>query len=120
VDQVRLDRWLNAARVFKSRTSAHDACVGGKVLVNGEPAKPHTAVRVGDEVAAQAPAGLRVLGILALAERRLSPPAARALYDDRSPPPPPREPRVAPRPRGAGRPTKRDRRLTLRLRGRGD
>jgi ribosome-associated heat shock protein Hsp15 len=116
MDQVRLDRWLNAARVFRSRTLAHDACVGGKVLLNGAPAKPHVAVRVGDEVEAHAPAGLRVLAILALAEKRLSPPAARALYDDRSPPPPPREPRLAPRGRGAGRPTKRDRRLTERLR----
>lgn len=115
--RVRVDRWLCAARLFKSRTQAHDACAGGKVRVNDAGAKPHQLVAVGDEIHAWAPSGLRVVRVLDLAERRLSAPLARALYEDHSPPPPPREERVAPRVRGAGRPTKRERRETQRLRG---
>jgi ribosome-associated heat shock protein Hsp15 len=120
VDKVRVDRWLAAARVYKSRTLATEACNGGHVRVNGVPAAAHMAVRIGDEVRALAPSGVRVLGVVALAEKRLSPPAARALYEDRSPPPPPREVRVrvAVREPGAGRPTKRERRDTDRIRGR--
>jgi ribosome-associated heat shock protein Hsp15 len=113
---VRIDRWLAAARLFKSRTIAQDACVAGHVRVNGQPVRASHAVRVGDEVSASAPRGEVVLEIKALAERRLSPEEARALYVDHSPPPAPKEPRVAPRERGAGRPTKADRRALDRLR----
>jgi ribosome-associated heat shock protein Hsp15 len=90
--------------------------VGGAVRVNGAQVKPHHPVQVGDEITARAPSGLRIVGVLALAERRLSAPRARELYDDRSPPPPPREEPVARRARGAGRPTKRERRELQRLR----
>lgn len=118
MESVRVDRWLCAARVFRSRTQAADACAGGRVLVNGSAVKPSHLLRVGAEVRTQLARGLVILDVLALSEKRLSPPAARELYLDRSPPPPPREPRVAPRDRGAGRPTKRERRDTDRLRGR--
>jgi ribosome-associated heat shock protein Hsp15 len=117
VDSVRLDRWLFAARIYKSRTLAQTACTGGHVRLNGAPVKPSHGVRVGDEVQADAPRGTVILEVRALVEKRVSPAAARELYVDHSPPPPPREPRVAPRARGAGRPTKADRRATERLRG---
>jgi ribosome-associated heat shock protein Hsp15 len=55
--------------------------------------------------------------VLRLAEKRLGAPEARTLYADHSPPPPPKEERVAVRERGAGRPTKADRRAMDRLRG---
>lgn len=117
-DSVRIDRWLSAARIFKSRTHAQQACIGGHVRVNGGNAKPSHPVRVSDKVEASAPRGRVILEILLLAEKRLSPPKARELYDDQSPPPPPREPALpmAERARGAGRPTKRDRRALIRLR----
>jgi ribosome-associated heat shock protein Hsp15 len=115
---VRLDRWLTAARLYKSRSLAQEACDGGHVEVNGRPARSSHALRVGDEVQARAPRGLVVLDVLALAEKRLSPPEARLLYTDRSPPPAPREPLVAPRERGAGRPTKAERRALDRFRHR--
>ncbi len=118
MESVRVDRWLCAARVFKSRTQAGDACGTGRVLVNGNAVKPSHLLRVGDEVRAHPERGLVILEVLALADRRLSSPAARELYLDRSPPPPPREPRVGVRGRGEGRPTKRERRETDRLRGR--
>lgn len=116
MDAVRIDRWLCAARIFKSRTQATGACVGGHVRVNGAAVRASHPVRVGDRVGALAPRGEVALEVLALAEKRLSPPAARALYADHSPPPPPREERVAIRDRGAGRPTKAERRALERFR----
>lgn len=116
-----MDRWLCAARLFKSRTVAQQACVGGLVRVNDLHVKSHHGVHPGDRLAVQTPAGLRLLEVLALAERRQSPPRARELYEDHSPPPPPRkEPDVGLplRERGAGRPTKRERRELRGLRGR--
>ena len=62
-----------------------------------------------------APRGPVVLEVVALADRRQPPPKARELYRDHSPPPPPREERVAVRPRGAGRPTKAERRARDRF-----
>jgi ribosome-associated heat shock protein Hsp15 len=112
---VRLDRWLSAARIFKSRTLAQKACEAGHVRVNDVAARASQPLRVGDEIRAHAPRGLVILQVLELAEKRLGPPAARALYVDNSPPPVPREERVAVRSRGAGRPTKADRRAIQRL-----
>jgi ribosome-associated heat shock protein Hsp15 len=116
VDSVRIDRWLCAARVFKSRSLAREACAAARVLLNDSPAKPSSPVRVGDEVRADKPSGLRLLQVKVLGERRLSASLARELYEDHSPPPPPREERVGIRARGAGRPTKRDRRALEELR----
>lgn len=112
---MRLDRWLAAARVYKSRTLAQAACSGGHVKVNGANARSSQAVRVGDEVEARAPRGTLVLKIAALADKRLSPPRARELYEDHSPPAPPREPGFPRRERGAGRPTKAERRALERF-----
>ncbi len=117
MDAVRIDQWLVAARIFKSRTAARDACAAGHVKIDGDSIKPSHCVRVGSEVRATAPRGLVVVKILALADKRLSPPLARALYEDHSPPPPPREEWAPRRDRGAGRPTKADRRAMRRLRG---
>jgi ribosome-associated heat shock protein Hsp15 len=115
---VRIDRWLCAARVYKSRTIAQDACGAGRVRVNGQGVRASHTVHVGDEVSASSPRGELVLEIKALAEKRLGGEKARELYLDRSPPPPPREPRFAPRERGAGRPTKAERRAIDRMRAR--
>ena len=68
---VRIDRWLCAARVYKSRTQATQACVGGLVKVNDDGVKPHHALRVGDRVRAQTERGPRILEVKALAEKRL-------------------------------------------------
>ena len=114
---VRLDRFLCASRLFKSRTLAQVACDANHVRVNGEPARSSHALKVGDEVSAFSPRGSIVWEVLQLAEKRLGAPQARALYADHSPPPPPKEERVAVRARGAGRPTKADRRATQRFRG---
>ena len=117
---VRIDRWLVAARVFKTRTFAQEACSGGKVEVNGSGASPHKPVRIGVRVHATTPRGPRQLVVRALAEKRLSPAAAAELFEDVTPPPPPRiegldDPGFASR---SGRPSKRDRRHLRELRGR--
>jgi ribosome-associated heat shock protein Hsp15 len=117
LEQVRIDQFLHAARAFKSRSDARDACAGGGVLVNGAPVKPSHAVRVGDEIQTVALRGTIVWRVLALSEKRLSPALARTLYEDHSPPPPPREERFPARERGTGRPTKRERRDLRRFRG---
>lgn len=119
---VRVDRWLLAARVYKTRSLCADACAGGKVEVNGNTATAHKLVRVGDRLAATTPAGVRQLVVRALGLRRLSATDARELYEDVTPPPSPEElerrrwagPEL--RDPGAGRPTKRDRREMQRLR----
>lgn len=113
---VRIDRWLLAARLFKSRGLAQKACVGGLIKVNGGSVKPGHLLKRGDRVTAESPRGFKILLVRDLAEKRLSAPMAAALYDDESPPPPPKEEIIAPRDRGAGRPTKSDRRALDRLR----
>ena len=113
---VRLDRWLCAARVFKSRTLAATACGAGHVSVNGNAVRASHAVKVGDEVRAKPPRGPVVLIVLKLADKRLSPKDAVLLYEDRSPPPPPPDEFVFRRERGAGRPTKAERRQMDKMR----
>jgi ribosome-associated heat shock protein Hsp15 len=117
-DQTRIDRWLTATRVFKSRNLAQAACEAGHVRINDVQVRPSNNVKIGDEVRAFAPRGTVVFVVKGIAEKRLSAALAQLLYDDHSPPPPPKEERIAVRQRGAGRPTKADRRATERLRGR--
>lgn len=117
---VRLDRWLVAARAFKTRGLAQRACDGGRVKLNGSNVKPSHWVKCGDEVRAETPRGPLVWIVRELADKRLGPPAAKLLYEDRSPPPPPKEERpIALRDRGTGRPTKAERRAIDRLQGDG-
>jgi len=120
LDSIRIDKWLWAARVFKTRSLASTACDGGKVDVNDEAAKPARKVRAGDLVTVTLPRGRRrLLKVTAIDDRRGSAEAAKALFEDLTPPEPPR-PRQAALPRrepGAGRPTKRERREIERLRG---
>src|SRR5512142_1859018 len=101
MDEVRLDQWLCAARIFKSRTLAQKACEAGHVTVNDVASKSSRAVRVGDKIVARAPRGLVVLSVLGLESKRVAPPIARALYDDQSPEPPPQDITYAFRPKGA-------------------
>jgi ribosome-associated heat shock protein Hsp15 len=119
-DAMRVDKWLWAARFYRSRSLAQAACDGGKVDVNGQAAKPSRAIRGGDRVQLTMGEWRRELVVKVLSERRGAAAEARALYDDLSPPPPPRALRplkAVIRAPGLGRPTKRERRLHDRLRG---
>jgi ribosome-associated heat shock protein Hsp15 len=118
MDSVRVDRWLCAARIYASRSQATDACSAGCVTLNGAVVRPSHLAHIGDELSARAPRGLVILKILKLADKRLGPPLARELYEDHSPPPPPKEELFPMRDRGAGRPTKQERRKMERVRER--
>ncbi|MEU1405128.1 RNA-binding S4 domain-containing protein [Streptomyces sp. NPDC005728] len=117
-ETVRLDSWIWAVRLIKTRSLGATACRGGHVHVNGERVKPAYSVRVGDEVRLRQEGRERVVIVKRLIRKRVGAPVAAQCYVDNSPPPPPRE-AVAPaglRDRGTGRPTKRDRRELERLR----
>lgn len=116
---LRVDKWLWAARFFKTRSLAAAACAGGKVDVNDEAAKPAKAVRPGDVVKVTVRDGKRIARVLGVSERRGPAAEARLLYEDLTPPAPPRLRQAPPpfRAPGAGRPTKRERRHLDRLRG---
>jgi ribosome-associated heat shock protein Hsp15 len=94
--EVRIDKWLWAARLFKSRTLAAAACDGGKVDVNDQAVKPSRIVRPGDLLTVTLPRGKRIVRVSTVAERRGPAPQAAGLYEDLTPPPPPRELRAAP------------------------
>lgn len=117
---ARVDAWLWAVRLFKSRSQATAAVKAGHVRVNGERAKPATAVKIGDRVIVRGGPQERILVVTKLLVKRVSAPMAAEAVEDQSPPPPPRELAIplAQRERGAGRPTKRERRDLDRLRGR--
>lgn len=112
---VRVDRWLWAARLFRSRSLAVEACEGGRVEVNGRSVKAHKPVRPGDLLEVTLDREKRRLRVVGLSDRRGPAPVARQLYEDLTPPAP-AEPPAALRERGAGRPTKRDRRQIERWR----
>lgn len=120
---VRLDKWLQVARAFKTRSQATRACTLGRVAVNGQPAKPHRRLALADRVEVELGEWKRVLVVKELADRPLPKAEAPRLYEDLSPPRPVldelqklmRRPAVR-REKGAGRPTKRDRRALDRLR----
>lgn len=117
-ETVRVDSWIWAVRLVKTRSVGATACRGGHVRVNGERVKPAYSLRVGDEVRLRQEGRERVVVVKRLIRKRVGAPVAAQCYIDNSPPPPPRE-AVAPagiRDRGAGRPTKRDRRELERLR----
>jgi len=115
---LRLDKWLWYARFCKSRALASRLCAAGRVRLGGALVhKAHQAVRPGDVLTFPLGPHIRVVRVLALGERRGPPAEARGLYEDLEPPGPrpPRAP-AGGRERGAGRPTKADRRATDRFR----
>lgn len=121
-ETVRVDVWLWAVRVHKTRSAATTACRAGHVRVAGERAKAAQAVKPGDEIRVRIAGFDRILVVRQLLTKRVGAPVAAEAYEDRTPPPPAPEFAgiVAVRDRGAGRPTKRERREIDRLRGRDD
>ncbi len=120
---VRVDKWLWSVRVHKTRSQANDACASGRVRVNGEVAKPATKLKIGDRLEVRRRDRTLLLEVVQLLEKRVSAVLAAEAYIDTSPPVPVNdrrqplfEPVVARRERGAGRPTKRDRRDMEKLR----
>lgn len=116
---MRVDVWLWAVRLFKSRSASASLLRAGRVRVNGVVAKPSTSVAPGDRVTWRDPLRDRDVVVVELLPKRVGAPLAVKAYEDHSPPVPTREERafVGLRDRGAGRPTKRERREIDRLRG---
>lgn len=113
----RLDSWIWAVRLVKTRSAATAMVRAGHVRLNGDRAKAAAPVRIGDEVRLRVGDVARVVVVRQVLAKRVGAPQAAAAYDDLTPAPPPPEERVltATRERGAGRPTKRDRRAIERL-----
>ncbi len=118
--EARVDVWLWCVRLFPTRSAATAACRGGHVKVNGSNAKPAQHIRQGDTIRAFTLGGERIVVVTDITQKRVGAPVAITLYEDKTPPAPAKEERaaLAYRDRGTGRPTKRDRRITDRLRGR--
>jgi ribosome-associated heat shock protein Hsp15 len=107
-------------RLASTRSAASGACRAGHVRVNGVRVKPAHPVKAGDEVRLRSEGRERVVVVQRVITKRVGAPVAAECYIDNSPPPPPREEvaAVAVRDRGAGRPTKRERRSIEKLLGR--
>jgi ribosome-associated heat shock protein Hsp15 len=117
LEETRIDRWLCAVRLVKTRPLATELCEAGHVQVNGSRAKPSTKVRAGDRVDAYVAERQRVLEVVRPIESRVGAPVAVTCYVDHSPPPEVREVRPGILAvRGEGRPSKRLRRELERLR----
>lgn len=117
LDETRIDRYLAAVRLVKTRPIASQLCEGGHVRVNGRAAKPSTRVRVGDRVEARIADRDRIIEVVRVIEARVGAPVASTCYIDHSPPPPTETlPPGMALTRGVGRPSKRLRRELNRMR----
>jgi ribosome-associated heat shock protein Hsp15 len=122
---MRLDLWLDIACLFRTRAEAQKACKNGKIDVNGQPAKPHRVLKIGDEILLHRPLGRQQRVIVrALVDKHVAKAQARELYADVTPPPTPEEVEARKmarlsgpllRPKSAGAPDKRERRELRRL-----
>ena len=116
---VRLDKWLWAVRAFKTRTLAADACRVGRVTIDGQPVKPSREVRVNDIVIIVSEEITRRYKVLQPLRNRVAASKVPEFAENQSPPAPPRPHFIAGpygiRPKGAGRPTKKDRRQIKRF-----
>ena len=117
-DATRIDRWLCAVRLVKTRPLATRLCDGGHVLVNGMSAKPSTKVRAGDRVEAFIADRERIVEVVRPIESRVGAAVATTCYVDHSPPVVPEAAPGFTLVRGEGRPSKRLRRELERLRRR--
>jgi ribosome-associated heat shock protein Hsp15 len=118
MESTRVDRYLWAIRLCKTRAEATDLCKGGHAEVNGRPAKPATSIKVGDSIEARVHGRDRVVEVTRVIDKRVGAPIAAECYVDHSPPVPETDrTSTLVRDRGTGRPTKRDRRQLDRWRG---
>jgi len=116
-EKVRIDKWLWAVRIYKTRTLAADACKSGRIKIGGTAVKPAYDLRMGETVHMLKDGLKKVLKAITLIEKRVGAEIAVACYEDLSPPPPPRSPNeegfyttFEVRGKGKGRPTKLERR----------
>ena len=117
MDSVRIDKYLWAIRVYKTRSEATEACNGNKVKVAGVNAKPAKAVKVGEVIEVRKGSALFTYKVLALSENRMGAALVPDYAENLTPESElakmhaPRETILYQRDRGTGRPTKKDRRI---------
>jgi ribosome-associated heat shock protein Hsp15 len=125
--ELRIDKWLWAVRLYKTRSLATQACRGGHVTIAGQVVKPSREVRVGDVVNARTGEILRTVKVTGLIERRVGPKIAPMYMEDQTSATEylrvmkqkEQSAAIPQRPKGAGRPTKRERREIEALEGKG-
>ncbi len=122
-EKVRIDKWLWAVRLFKTRSLAATACQGGCITVRGRRVKPSRSVAAGEEICLREPGLTRTVRVLAVTEKRVGAPRVAEYLEDRTPAEEyarrkEEASRMKPfvRGRGMGRPTKRERRILDALR----
>lgn len=107
---MRLDQWLWAVRLFKTRPLAVEAIRGGRVKVDGAAIKPAREVKPGETITVSMGSAQKIVRVIGAPTSRVGAKLVAQYYDDLTPPPDPAAEQVAQRERGAGRPTKRERR----------
>ena len=121
---VRLDKWLWAVRLYKTRSQAAEACKGGKVKMAGVNAKPSREINEGDEIEVHTQGIVKKIRVKKAAKNRVSAALVPDLMEDLTPEEELeklqmiRQLNYEKRQRGAGRPTKKERRVLDRLKGR--
>jgi ribosome-associated heat shock protein Hsp15 len=115
-ERVRLDKWLWAVRLYRSRSLAAEACTAGHVKIDGQSVKPAREVRIGETITAQTCGVTRTVRVLGLLSTRVGAQVAREFAEDLTPPEEYARARAertqTPQlPKGFGRPTKKQRRL---------
>ncbi len=119
--EVRIDKWLWAARIFKTRSKAADACKKGRVIIEDVQVKPSRNVKAGDRVVVKRPPVVYTYNVKGVSEKRVSAKEAENLVENVTP-----QSEMAKlkgksyavfvhRDRGSGRPTKKERRILDRL-----
>ena len=114
---MRLDQWLWTVRLYRTRTLAADAVRSGHVRIDGKPVKPARTVKPGEVIVARTGSVMRTYRVIGHPATRIGAPAVAEFAEDLTPPMPARTPgdpflpATIRRPRGAGRPTKRERRI---------
>jgi ribosome-associated heat shock protein Hsp15 len=115
-ESVRIDKWMWAVRLFKTRSQATEACRKGRVEIGNLPVKPSREIRVGEIIKIRRQPINRSYKVLALSEKRMSAKLTENFLEDVTPPEELEIPEIQKqmnwiiRERGSGRPTKRDRR----------
>lgn len=125
LEKVRVDKWLWSVRIFKSRTLATDACKSGKIRVDGDPAKPSALIERGQTVQVKKNGFNFEFKVVDLIQKRVGAPIAQTCYEDLTPAEELNKfqewfvgkAASERRERGAGRPTKRERRDIDRFKG---
>ncbi|MFT6850339.1 MAG: ribosome-associated heat shock protein Hsp15 [Sphingobacteriales bacterium] len=116
VESVRIDKWLWSIRIFKTRSLATTACKAGKVKLEGTNIKPSKEIKIGETYQVRIGPMQKVIKVKGLIDKRVGAPLAVTMYDDLTPPEHLEQLQTAflnpigKRDRGAGRPTKKDRR----------